>query len=174
MGFLELCQTRYSERKFDPRPIEEEKLARILEAGRLAPTACNYQPQRFLVLKSEESRAVLKSLTPFSYNAPLVILVCYDRNVVWTNPNDRYYKNYNSGEQDASIAAASMMFEAEEQGIQTLWARGFDSASLVQAFGLPDNLIPVMFLALGYPADGAKAHPWHYARVPLEEMAKEV
>ena len=174
MEFLELCRKRYSERKFDSRPIEDEKLQRILEAGRLAPTACNYQPQRFFVLKSEESLRILRVLTPFSYNAPLVILVCYDRNRVWTNPNDRYYQNYNSGEQDASIAATSMMFEAEEQGIHTLWARGFDSASVVQNFGLPENLIPVMFLALGYPAEGAKAHPWHYARIPMEEMAKEL
>ena len=52
MDFLELAKNRYSERFFDPRPVEQEKLDKILEAGRIVPTACNYQPQRFYVLRS--------------------------------------------------------------------------------------------------------------------------
>lgn len=50
MDFLEMAKNRYSERFFDSRPVEQEKLDRILEAGRIVPTACNYQPQRFYVL----------------------------------------------------------------------------------------------------------------------------
>ncbi|MBP3204927.1 MAG: nitroreductase family protein [Lachnospiraceae bacterium] len=57
MDFLELAKNRYSERFFDPRPIEQEKLDKILEAGRVVPTACNYQPQRFYVLRSPEALA---------------------------------------------------------------------------------------------------------------------
>ena len=98
MDFLELAKNRYSERFFDQRPIEQEKLDRILEAGRVVPTACNYQPQKFYLIRSEEGRAKLKTVTPFHYNAPLMILVCYDAGEVWTNPGDRYYQNYNSGE----------------------------------------------------------------------------
>ena len=114
MDFLELAKNRYSERYFDPKPIEQGKLDRILEAGRVAPTACNYQPQRFFLIRSEGARAKLRTVTRFHFNAPLVILVCYDLGTVWTNPNDRLYDAYNSGEQDASIAATSMMFAAEE------------------------------------------------------------
>ena len=90
MSFFELARNRYSERNFDSRPIEQEKIDKILEAGRIVPTACNYQPQRFFVLKSEEALQTAKSVTPFTYKAPLMILVCYDMDTVWKNPSDRY------------------------------------------------------------------------------------
>ena len=73
-----------------------------------------------------------------------MILVCYDMREVWTNHGDRYYRNYNSGEQDASIAAATMMYEAEELGVHTIWIRGFDSKTVVDTFGLPEHMIPAL------------------------------
>lgn len=174
MSFFELARDRYSERNFDGRPVEQEKIDKILEAGRIVPTACNYQPQRFYVLKSEQALVTAKTVTPFTYKAPLMILVCYDMNTVWTNPSDRYYQNYNSGEQDASIAATTMMYEAEELGVHSIWIRGFDSKTVVDAFHLPENIIPVMFLGLGYPNEKSKAHRWHYLNKPIEEMAVEL
>lgn len=174
MEFMELAKNRYSERFYDRRPIEQEKLDKILEAGRIVPTACNYQPQKFFVIRSEEAMAKLKTVTPFHYNAPLVILVCYDAREVWTNPGDRCYRNYNSGEQDASIAATTMMYEAEELGVHTLWIRGFDSKTVVDTFGLPDHMIPVMMLALGYPNEKAKPNGWHFKRKPIEDFVTEL
>ena len=174
MTFMELAQNRYSERFFDPRPVEDEKLQKILEAGRLVPTACNYQPQKFYVIRSEEAMAKLKTVTPFHYNAPLVLLVCYDRNTVWKQPRDRMFRNYNSGEQDASIAATTMMYEAEELGVHTIWVRGFDSKSVVDTFGLPEHMIPVMMLGLGYPNDKAKPNGWHFKRKPIEDFVTEL
>ena len=76
MEFLELARNRYSERSFDSKKLDEKELYKILEAGRIAPTACNYQPQRFYVLKSEEALKKAASLT-YTYNAPVVLLVCY-------------------------------------------------------------------------------------------------
>lgn len=174
MSFLELAKNRYSERNFDSRPIEQEKIDKIIEAGRIVPTACNYQPQRFYILKSAEALAKAKTVTPFTYNAPLMILVCYDMNTVWKQPHDRYYRNYNSGEQDASIAATTMMYEAEELGVHTIWIRGFDSKSVVDTFGLPDNIIPVMMMGLGYPNEKSKPHAWHFKNMPTEDMAVEL
>lgn len=174
MEFLELAKNRYSERYFDSRPVEQEKLDKILEAGRIVPTACNYQPQKFFLIRSKEGLAKLKTVTPFHYNVPLMILVCYDAREVWTNPSDRYYRNYNSGEQDASIAATTMMYEAEELGVHTIWIRGFDSKSVVDAFGLPDNIIPVMMMGLGYPNEKSKPHAWHFKNLPTEQMATEL
>ena len=174
MDFLELAKNRYSERFFDSRPVEPEKLDRILEAGRVVPTACNYQPQKFFLIRGEEAMAKLKTVTRFHYNAPLIILVCYDLREVWTNPGDRYYQNYNSGEQDASIAATTMMYEAEELGVHTIWIRGFDSKTVSDVFGLPDYMIPVMMLGLGYPNDRARANGWHYKRKPIEEFVFEL
>lgn len=174
MDFLELAKNRYSERFFDTKPIEQEKLDRILEAGRLAPTACNYQPQHFYIIRREEAKETLKTVTHFHYNAPVVILVCYDSEIVWRNPADRGFKNYNSGEQDASIAAVNMMYAAEEQGIHTIWIRGFDSKTAEHMFCLPSQMVPVMMLGLGYPAENAKANPWHYKRKPIEAFVTEL
>ena len=174
MDFLELAKQRYSERRFDPRPVEQEKLDRILEAGRVVPTACNYQPQRFYVLRSRDALEKLKQVTHFHYNVPLMILVCYDANTVWRNPGDRWYREYNSGEQDASIAATTMMYEAEELGVHSIWIRGFDSQTVAQVYVLPQNIVPVMMLGLGYPTDQSKPHAWHFRRMPIEEMATEL
>ena len=60
MEFLELAKKRYSERFFDSRPIEQDKLDKILEAGGIVPTACNYQPQRFYLIRSEDGLEKLK------------------------------------------------------------------------------------------------------------------
>ncbi len=174
MEFMELVKNRYSERYFDSKPIEKEKLDRILEAGRLAPTACNYQPQRFVVVKSEDGLRKLDSVTRYRFGAPVVILVCYDANVVWCRQDSGFQNPYNSGDQDASIAATSMMFEAEEQGIHTLWVRGFDSGTVSNVLDLPETFIPVMMLVIGYPRDKTKPSDWHFKRMPLENFVTEL
>ena len=174
MTFMELAKNRYSERFFDSRPVEQEKLDQILEAGRIVPTACNYQPQRFYVIRSEEALAKAKTVTPFHYNAPMMLLVCYDARAAWQNPNDRYYRAYNSGEQDATIAAATMMYEAEELGVHSVWLRGFDSQQVAETFKLPENHIPVMMFAMGYPSERSKPHAWHFKRMPLDAFVTEL
>jgi nitroreductase len=174
MNFLELAKNRYSERFFDPRPVEQEKLDKILEAGRIVPTACNYQPQRFYVLRSPEALAKARMVTPFHYNAPLMLLVCYDINTVWKQPGDRMFYNYNSGEQDASIAATTMMYEAEELGVHSVWLRGFDARTVSDVFQLPDNIIPVMMFAMGYPSEKARPNAWHFKRMPIEKFVTEL
>ncbi len=171
MDFLELVNKRYSERFFDNTPIEQEKLDKILEAGRLVPTACNYQPQRFYVLKSKKALELAAKVTPFTYNSSLMILVCYDKNKVWKNKRE---ENYNSGEQDISIAATTMMYEAESLGIHTLWIRGFNSKIASEVFKLPQNIIPAMFLALGYPSEKSKPGDWHFQRKPINEIVTEL
>ncbi len=170
MNFLELAQSRYSERSFDStRPVEADKLSQILEAGRSAPTACNYQPQRIYVLQSTDALQKARQLGVSHYNAPLMILVCYDAKVAWHNQRDRRYSNYCAGEQDATIVAATMMYEAEELGIHTLWLRGFDSQAVAETFSLPDHEIPVMMFAMGYPSVHSKPGAWHSLRKSLKE-----
>ena len=77
-------------------------------------------------------------------------------------------------EQDASIAATTMMYEAEELGIHTIWIRGFASQTVADTFGLPENMVPVMMLGLGYPNERAKANAWHYKRNPIEDFVTEL
>ena len=170
MEFLDLAKRRFSERNFDKtRPVEEEKLAKILEAGRIAPTACNYQPQKIYVIKSEDSLWEAAKLT-HTYNAPVVLLVCYDMNIVWKNVRE---DGYNSGEQDASIVASSMMFEAEDLGVHSVWLRGFSSKLVSETFELPENIKPVMMLALGYPNGETKPSPMHSTKKELSETVEE-
>lgn len=170
MEFLELAKGRYSERSFDKaHPIEEEKLSKILEAGRVAPTACNLQPQKIYVLKSDDSLWKAAKLT-HTYDAPIVLLICYDESIVWKNARE---EGYNSGEQDASVVASSMMFEAEELGIHSLWIRGFNSKLVSESFELPENIKPVLMLALGYPKSGSGPSPRHLDKKPLSDTVEE-
>ena len=169
MDFMELAKSRYSERHFDTRPVEQEKIDRILEAGRIAPTGCNYQPQRIYVIQSEEALKKARTIHVSHFNAPLMFLICYDADTVWRNPHDRWYENYCCGEQDVSIVASNMMYEAEELGVHNVWLRGFDSQEVAEVFQLPANHIPVMMFAMGYPSDRAKPSSWHFQRKPIEE-----
>ena len=103
--FKALATERYSVRKFDTKPVEQEKLDILLEAARLAPTAHNYQPQRLLVLNTTDSLNKLKDCTNGHFNAPLAIIVCYDNTVSWK----REYDDADLGVVDASIVALCQM-----------------------------------------------------------------
>ena len=85
---------------------------------------------------------------------------------------ERYSERYFDSrqvEQDATIVAATMMYEAEELGVHSVWLRGFDSQQVAEVLSLPKNHIPVMMLAMGYPSDQTKPSPWHFQRKPIEE-----
>ena len=174
MDFLELTKQRYSERFFDStRMVEQEKLDRILEAGRQAPTAANKQPQRLYILKSKEALQKAQSASFSSlYNAPVV--VCYDLDSTWHNQRETLLPDYNSGEQDCAIVATQMMYAAEEIGVHTIWIRGFDAGVLQKALDLPANMIPAMMLPLGYPSANSTPSPMHFKRKPMEEIVTEL
>ncbi|AMD17698.1 nitroreductase [Methanobrevibacter sp. YE315] len=163
--FLQLAKDRHSVRLFDQRKIEQEKLDKILEAGRVAPTAANFQPQRIFVLESDEALAQAKAVTPFCFNAPMVLLICWDRNVSW-----KAIDGHDSGVVDATIAITQMMLEAQDLGLGTCWVRGYDKRVLDKVFGLPENLESVALLPIGYPDKRSKPHSVHYSRIPIEDM----
>lgn len=167
MNFITLAKNRYSVRKFSVKPVEKEKLDLVLEAARLAPTACNYQPQRILVIESPEALEKLKSCTKYLFNAPLALLVCYDKDKSWRRP----YDADDSGTVDASIVTTQMMLQAAEIGLGTTWVGHFDPAAVREQFHLPANYVPIALLPLGYPADDAMPSPMHDKR---EEMDKTV
>ena len=121
------------------------------------------------MIQSEQALAKARSVRVSHFNAPLMILVCYDIETAWRNPRDQWYENYCSGEQDATIVASTIMYEAEELGVHSVWLRGFDSDEVSSVFNLPKNHIPVMMLVMGYPSENTKPSPWHYERKPLEE-----
>ena len=163
--FLELAAARYSVRSFSPKPPETDKLAEVLEAGRLAPTACNNQPQRIKIITGLEDLAKIDECTPCRFGAPAVLLVCYDKNVCWR----RKFDGASSGEVDASIVAAHLMLAAHDLGLGTCWVMYFDPAKTRELFGLPENIVPAAMLPIGYPADAAAPAEAHGQRLALGE-----
>jgi len=174
MEFLELAAKRFSVRKFSQKKVEQEKLDKILEAGRLAPTAKNSQSHKIFVLKSEESLKKINEATPMAFHAPVVLMICYDKTQSYKLTTDRHYPDYDSGELDAAIVITHMMMEATDLGLGTLWARGYDSQNIYDAFSLPDNLELVSLLDIGYPADDCEPSPRHSQRKDLSETVEEL
>ena len=119
MDFLELCKMRYSVRRFLQKPVEEDNLERILEAGRLAPTAKNCQSHRVFALRSEEALAKVRSATPMAFDTPAVLMVCYDEEQSYKNTADTHFVGYDGGEVDAAIVTSAMMMEATELALGT-------------------------------------------------------
>lgn len=163
MEFLKLAKDRYSVRKFCDKKIEKEKLDLILEVGRVAPTAVNYQPQRIFVLDTEEALSKLKACTTYHFHAPLALLICYDKTVSWK----RSYDGKDMGEVDVSIVATHMMLEVTNLGLGSTWVGHFDPQKIEDVFELPENIIPVALLPIGYPDETSIPHPNHNKRFDI-------
>lgn len=168
MDFLSLAKKRYACRSYQQRKVEPEKIAAILEAGRVAPTGANRQPQRLVVVESAEGMERLARCTR-DFGAPLAIIVCADTNEVWT----RKYDGKKIGDIDASIVTDHMMLRATELGLGSLWICMFDPEIVRKEFALPENIVPVNILVLGY-ADCEPASPDRHdtARKALEETVR--
>ena len=169
MEFSKVIKERYSVRKYKPDMIWDDELNKILEAGMLAPTGCNYQPQRIYVLKSEEAIAKIRSLTRCAFDAPVVLLIALDDNADWKNP---YEAGYRAGIQDVSIVADHMMLTAWDIGIGSCWVNAFRPSDVKEAFGLPENETPVLLLPLGYPAENSKPAKLHSESKDMSEIIK--
>ena len=133
MEFTKVVAERYSCKNFSTRKVEAEKLTEILEAGRLAPTAKNFQEQRIYVLQSEESLAKLDKVTPCRYGAPTCLVVAFDKNSVFTYPGGKR----DSGVEDAAIVATHLMLAAANAGVDSCWLNFFDPDELAKELGLP-------------------------------------
>jgi nitroreductase len=165
MEFLEIAKKRYSVREYEDKKVEKEKLQKILEAGRVAPTGVNRQPQRLIVVKEEKGLDKIKKAASI-YGAPLAIIVCADHDESWKRPFDRK----DIAEIDASIVTDHMMLQATELGLGTVWVCYFDPKVLKKEFKIPDNLEPVNILCIGYAADEPQSPDRHKElRKPLSE-----
>ena len=168
MDFEKLSAARYSLRKFSPAPVEEEKLALILEAGRNAPTAHNLQPQRIFVLRSPEALEKADGCTAAHFHPTVMLVVAYDAEEAWKRETD----GKNHGEIDAAIAATQMMLQAADLGLGTTYVGMFEPEKLLAAFPEMEGLTPIALLPLGYGAETAHPSRLHADRKPLEELVK--
>lgn len=164
MNFQELIRARYSVRAYKPDPVEEDKLARILEAARQAPTAANRQAFRIIVLPTKGREADLRRVYGRDWftQAPLVLAVCALPAEGWVRKAD----GWNAAEVDATIAMTHIVLAAAEEGLGTCWIAAFDPAAAKEVLGLPADVIPSAFTPLGYPADS----PAPKKRRPLGEL----
>lgn len=167
MDFEKLAAARYSARKFSERPVENEKLMKILEVGRIAPTAKNLQSQRIFAITSKEGlEKVYKAYHCFS--APVVLVVCGDRSAACDAPTTER----NMAETDATIVATHMMLETYELGLGCTYVCAFKTAILKEALELPENIEPYAILPIGYPAEDCVPSERHSQRFPLEHTVK--
>ncbi len=150
MNFYELIKGRESIRKYDPEiPVEKEKLERILNAGRLAPSAANRQPWKFLLVSSPEILNKVRNCYERNWlkYAPHILVVVGNRNEAWV----RKYDGYNSLETDLTIAMDHIILAAESEGVATCWIAAFDPEKLRTAINLNENEQVFAITPLGYP-----------------------
>ena len=164
--FSELAKERYSLRNFSTQPVEPDKMVLILEAGRIAPTAHNNQPQRIMVITEAGELAKVDECTRCRYGAPAVLLVCYDKDTCWK----RKFDGAGSGEVDVGIVTTHLMLAAQELGLGSCWVMYFDPVKTSALFALPENLVPTAMLPLGYPDQAAAPSPMHASRMPMDDI----
>jgi nitroreductase len=166
MRFLKLAKKRYAVRKYLQKRVEQEKLSLILEAGRVAPTGANLQPQELVVIQENDGLEKLK-LAANIYGAPLAIIVCGDKNRVWKRPFD----NKDLIDIDTSIVTDHMMLQATELGLGTIWICLFKPDVIKREFHLPEHIEPVNILCIGY-ASGKPSSPDRHdtMRKPLSDI----
>ncbi len=168
MKFIELAKQRCSIRSYTQEIITEKMLNEVLEAGCLAPTACNFQPFQFVVVQEKENLATLaKGYYPADWfaEAPVVIAICSEASKAWKRAN---YDEKNFADIDAAIAADHMTLAAEDLGLGTCWIGAFDPEIVRKALGVPHDVEPVILLTLGHPNE--KGRP--KTRKPLTELVR--
>ncbi|NIZ47725.1 nitroreductase family protein (plasmid) [Entomospira nematocerorum] len=146
-SFIDLVKVRSSIRTYKDTQVERDKIITILEAGRIAPTAANKQPNTFMVLQNEHLH-YLNDVCQ-SHGAPLAIIICADKNIAWTRPFDHHQMI----DIDATIATDHMMLAAEDLGLSSCWITYFDPQKLIKNFNIPDHIIPVNILVIGYATE---------------------
>ena len=165
MDFNKLIDERYSVRSFKYEHLKQEVIDKILEAGHKAPTGCNYQPQRILVLNTDEAIEKLKNCTKCHFNAPTAMLVCHNKEESWK----RVYDGALSSPVDAVIVTTYMMLAAQNEGVGSCWVMHFDPAKMRESFNIPENIEPAALLVMGYPSEDAKPIDMHYQFRPMSE-----
>lgn len=156
MDVLSAIKERRSIRKYSDKPVEDEKLHKVLEAARLAPSAKNLQNWKFIVVKDPDTRKKLVEYAieqPFVGQAPIILVCCgLEPDSVMRCGQPRYTV-------DLSIATAYMILEAYEQGLGTCWLGSFDEKRVKEVLGIPDEVRVVSITPLGYPAESPSNRP---------------
>jgi nitroreductase len=164
MDVMEVIKSRRSIRQFTDKPIEKEKLERLLEAARWAPSGGNLQRWRFVVVTSPSQRELVRKFAPGIFAMPAAfIVVCAE-----LEPDANYWKQ-KLHLADCSIASQNIMLAAHEMGIGTCVALSYAKTAISEILELPENVEPMLVVTLGYPAEAPEPPP----RFELSKMAFE-
>jgi len=166
--FLDLAESRFALRQFSNKTIEQEKIDKLLRVAQIAPTAENKQPQKIYIITKDEDRKKLKTVTKYTFNAPMFFLVCCDKNLAWKHKTEDYI----STEIDGSIVTTHITLEAHDLGLGSVIVRSFETQKLKDLFKIPENMIPIALLPLGYPKEGAKPSKLHFQKKDVKEMVE--
>lgn len=152
MDFQELVQNRYSVRNYQAKPVEDEKLLKVMEAARLAPSASNRQTWKFIIVKNEQKRKELARAgnnQQFIAQAPVVIAA------VSLEPQRIMPCGIPSFGVDLAIAIEHISLAAANEGLGTCWIGAFSPEDVSKALNIPDKYRVVTIMPLGYP-EGAQ------------------
>jgi len=165
MEFQELMRVRRSIRGYRPDPVPEEVLCRILEAGRIAPTAANRQPFQLIVVTEAAVRSQLKEVynRDWFYTAPLILVGCVEPAKAWQRAD-----GFNAAEVDISIVMDHIILAAANEGLGSCWICNFNEPRLKEILGIPGNVRVLALTPLGFPA----AEPRPFQRKPLEDLVR--
>lgn len=163
MEYFEVIEKRFSVRGYTSDPVEPEKLQKILEAALLAPTACNLQAFRILVIQTGDKKEELKKVYRHDWfvEAPYILGVCAIPKECWVRRDQKNYSDV-----DAAIVMDHIILAATDQGLGTCWIGAFDSEAAKKVFSLEDGLEPIAFTPIGY----AKQITVQKNRKSLEEL----
>ncbi len=150
MEVFAIIEKRRSIRLYEKKPVEKKKLHRILEAGRLAPSAGNKQPWRFIVVTDDKVKEKLGAAynKEWFVSAPVIIIGCAVPEEAWTRMDGQEYWMV-----DVAIAMQNMILTATELGLGTCWIADFDEKAVRKALKLPSNIRVVAMTPLGNPAE---------------------
>lgn len=165
MEFEKLIHARYSVRSYKSDPVPDEVLAKVLEAGRLAPTAANRQAFRIVVIHTAGRQEELKRIygRDWFVQAPLVIGVCALSDGCWVRADGKNYSDV-----DAAIVMDHLILAAADLGLGSCWIGAFDARAAREILGLPETVEPVVFTPLGYPNDS----PGVKKRRPVDDLVR--
>ena len=146
--------------------VEEEKLNLVLEAGRIAPSAVNFQPWIFIVVKGKNKTNIQSCYQrDWFVAAPLYIVLCADHSKSWKRKDGKDHVDI-----DVAIAADHMALAATDIGLSTCWVCNFDKDKLIQVLNLPTEFEPIVILPLGYPDDETDVNRHETKRKKLDEI----
>ena len=153
MNFLELCEKRYSVSKYSAEAVSDDDLHYVLECARMAQSAVNFQPWKFVVVRSEAAKADIRRCYDREWfaSAPLYIVALRDVKSNWVRSSD----GKPHGDIDVAIAVEHICLAAAERGLGTCWVANYDTALLNQLFGDADHeavaIVPIGHIAADCP-----------------------